>query len=241
MRSYLFDHDAHSPSGVDDETFEQRIIHTAMVGVACSMAYTAFSTNTQSSLLIAFGSVVVAAVILTSRSALSCFPTAFKVLSLAASVITTVEFASTSELSQYSELLSDGSSSLRAACLAGGIVIAAMPMTTLRWKLTLLAQWSVMKAMPSGVFAYRMSATTDDAFALAFSFYVDRTMPCLWASHARSPLRDPAHRRSEHAAGGSGAAHGRAGAGATRLHHKRAHLPTHAHRSSVAGSSRLLR
>ena len=60
---------------------------------------------------------------------------------------------------------------MRAACFVGGMVIAAMPSTTLRWRLTLTAQLSLVKLIPAAILAYRMR---DDGLIFAVFYYADR-------------------------------------------------------------------
>ena len=78
--------------------------------------------------------------------------------------------ASPAALKEYPESLSKGGSGVRAACFVGGLVIAAMPSTTLRWRLTLVAQLSLVKLIPAAILAYRMR---DDGLLFAW-YYADR-------------------------------------------------------------------
>ena len=96
----------------------------------------------------------------------------FKVAALTAVVINIFDFllASPATLKEYPELLSKGGSGVRAACFVGGLVIAAMPSTTLRWRLTLTAQLSLVKLIPAAILAYRMR---DDGLIFAV-YYADR-------------------------------------------------------------------
>ena len=106
-------------------------------------------------------------------SSLASFPTVFKVAALTAVVINIFDFllASPAALKEYPELLSKGGSGVRAACFVGGMVIAAMPSTTLRWRLTLTAQLSLVKLIPAAILAYRMR---DDGLIFAVGYYADR-------------------------------------------------------------------
>ena len=171
-RSLLAPHE--NPPG--DEEFKQRIICGSMVGLAGSMSYGAYSTHWMlCTSAIAAGSVLAAIAVLTSRRALASFPTAFKVAALAAAVINIFDslLASPSALKEYPELMSKGGSGVRAACFVGGLVIAATPSTTLRWRLTLLAQLSLVKLIPAAILAYRMRDTSD-ALGFALFYYADR-------------------------------------------------------------------
>ena len=156
-----------------DDEFKQRVICGAMVGLASSMSYGAYSSSWMlCTSAIAAGSVLAAIAVLTSRRALASFPTVFKVAALTAVVINIFDFllASPAALKEYPELLSKGGSGVRAACFVGGLVIAAMPSTTLRWRLTLTAQLSLVKLIPAAILAYRMR---DDGLIFAW-YYADR-------------------------------------------------------------------
>ena len=157
-----------------DNEFKQRVICGAMVGLASSMSYGAYSSSWMlCTSAIAAGSVLAAIAVLTSRRALASFPTVFKVAALTAVVINIFDFllASPAALKEYPELLSKGGSGVRAACFVGGLVIAAMPSTTLRWRLTLTAQLSLVKLIPAAILAYRMR---DDGLVFAVFYYADR-------------------------------------------------------------------
>ena len=159
---------------VSDDEFKQRVICGAMVGLASSMSYGAYSSSWMlCTSAIAAGSVLAAIAVLTSRRALASFPTVFKVAALTAVVINIFDFllASPAALKEYPELLSKGGSGVRAACFVGGLVIAAMPSTTLRWRLTLTAQLSLVKLIPAAILAYRMR---DDGLIFAVFYYADR-------------------------------------------------------------------
>ena len=169
-RSLLADAQDIPPS---DDEFKQRIICGAMVGLASSMSYGAYSSSWMlCTSAIAAGSVIAAIAVLTSRRALASFPTVFKVAALTAVIINIFDFllASPATLKEYPELLSKGGSGVRAACFVGGLVIAAMPSTTLRWRLTLTAQLSLVKLIPAAILAYRMR---DDGLIFAW-YYADR-------------------------------------------------------------------
>ena len=156
-----------------DDEFKQRVICGAMVGLASSMSYGAYSSSWMlCTSAIAAGSVIAAIAVLTSRRALASFPTVFKVAALTAVVINIFDFllASPAALKEYPESLSKGGSGVRAACFVGGLVIAAMPSTTLRWRLTLVAQLSLVKLIPAAILAYRMR---DDGLIFAW-YYADR-------------------------------------------------------------------
>ena len=157
-----------------DDEFKQRVICGAMVGLASSMSYGAYSSSWMlCTSAIAAGSVLAAIAVLTSRRALASFPTVFKVAALTAVVINIFDFllASPAALKEYPELLPKGGSGVRAACFVGGLVIAAMPSTTLRWRLTLTAQLSLVKLIPAAILAYRMR---DDGLIFALFYYADR-------------------------------------------------------------------